>query len=106
VIPSKRAATPAFVGPDRPTPMSSMTPPESLQSDPPDKPPEPAPPAANLRQVAGAVFWSFFGVRKGAHMKEDTTTIKLHHVVIVGLLSGLAFVLVLVALVMFITRNT
>ena len=56
-------------------------------------------------QVAGAVFWSFFGVRKGRHMLQDTSTIKPLHVVMVGLLSGLAFVLVLLALVMFITRN-
>ena len=79
-----------------------MTPPESSESD----RREPAPPAATMRQVASAVFWSFFGVRKGAHMKQDTATIKLHHVVIVGLLSGVAFVLVLVALVMIITRDT
>lgn len=79
-----------------------MTPPESSDSD----RPEPAPPAASMPQVVSAVFWSFFGVRKGAHMKQDTATIKLHHVVIVGLLSGVAFVLVLVALVMIITRNT
>ena len=83
-----------------------MNPPEPLRPDPPADPPAPTPPAANMRQVAVAVFWSFFGVRKGAHMQQDTATIKLHHVVIVGLLSGLAFVLVLVALVMFITRNT
>ena len=56
-------------------------------------------------QVAGAVFWSFFGVRKGRHMLQDTATIKPLHVVIVGLLSGLAFVLALIALVTFITRN-
>ncbi len=66
----------------------------------------PPPERAPLRQVAGAVFWSFFGVRKGQHMKEDTTTIKLHHVIIVGLLSGLVFVLALVALVLFITHGT
>jgi hypothetical protein len=50
------------------------------------------------------VFWSFFGVRKGHHMLQDTVTIKPLHVVIVGLLSGLAFVLALIALVTFITR--
>jgi drug/metabolite transporter (DMT)-like permease len=59
---------------------------------------------ASLLQVAGAVFWSFFGVRKGRHMQQDMT-IKPLHVVVVGLLSGLAFVLVLLALVTFITRN-
>jgi len=79
----------------------------------PDTPPpgagSPAPPAerkqATLLQVAGAVFWSFFGVRKGRHMQQDAVTIKPLHVVIVGLLSGLAFVLALVALVTFITRS-
>jgi hypothetical protein len=54
----------------------------------------------------GAVFWSFFGVRKGRHMLQDATTIKPLYVIIVGLLSGLLFVLALVALVSFITRNT
>ena len=73
---------------------------------PPSAPRSPAEPKpATFTQVAGAVFWSFFGVRKGRHMLQDTSTIKPHHVVIVGLLSGLAFVLALLALVMFITRN-
>jgi Protein of unknown function (DUF2970) len=74
----------------------------------PDTPP-PHPPAepkrATLLQVAGAVFWSFFGVRKGRHMLQDTTTINPLHVVIVGVVAGLLFVLVLVALVTVITRN-
>ena len=77
------------------------------------RPPEAPPPAptpseprpATFMQVAGAVFWSFFGVRKGRHMLQDTVTIKPLHVVIVGLLSGLAFVLTLVVLVTYITRN-
>ena len=70
-------------------------------------PPDSEPPTrpATLGQVIGAVFWSFFGVRKGRHMQQDTLTIKPLHVVIVGLLSGLAFVLALVALVTYITRN-
>ena len=38
-------------------------------------------------------------------MLQDTSTIKPHHVVIVGLLSGLVFVLALIVLVTFITRN-
>ena len=49
------------------------------------RPADPKP--ATLLQVAGAVFWSFFGVRKGRHMQQDTVTIKPLHVVIVGLLS-------------------
>jgi hypothetical protein len=75
----------------------------------PQAPSPPPPPAerkqATLRQVAGAVFWSFFGVRKGRDMLQDTTTINPLHVVIVGLVAGLLFVLALVGLVTVITRN-
>ena len=74
----------------------------------PDLPP-PDPPAARKRatlpQVANAVFWSFFGVRKGRHMLQDTTSINPLHVVIVGVVAGVVFVLVLIALVTVITRN-
>ena len=71
----------------------------------PAQPPLPEPRPATFAQVASAVFWSFFGVRKGRHMQQDTVTIKPLHVVIVGLLSGLAFVLALVVLVTYITRS-
>jgi DUF2970 family protein len=67
--------------------------------------PPPAKPPATLLRVAGAVFWSFFGVRKNNDMQQDMVTIRPHHVIIVGLVSGLVFVLGLVALVMFITRH-
>jgi DUF2970 family protein len=80
---------------------SVMPSPESSPPDPPS-----APPPASLWRVAGAVFWSFFGVRKGKDMQQDAVTIKPLHLIIVGLLSGLAFVLVLVALVTFLTRHT
>ena len=80
---------------------------------PPDPPspasptPEPStvPKQATLLEVAGAVFWSFFGVRKGRDMLRDATSIKPAHVVIVGLLAGLAFVLVLLGIVTLIVRN-
>jgi hypothetical protein len=78
-------------------------PPPSERSD--AEMPGTAKPDATLLQVIGAVFWSFFGVRKGRHMQQDTVTIKPLHVVIVGVLSGLAFVLALLALVTFITRS-
>jgi Protein of unknown function (DUF2970) len=74
--------------------------------EPPSAAPPPAgPKPASFLQVAGAVFWSFFGVRKGRHMLQDTTTIKPHHVIIVGLLSGLLFVLGLIALVSLVIRT-
>jgi len=79
--------------------------PDALPPAPADSAPSAAPETATMLQVAGAVFWSFFGVRKGRHMLQDTVTIKPLHVIVVGLLSGLAFVLALIALVTFITRN-
>ena len=82
-----------------------LRPPEAPPPAPANPPPPAEPRPATFIQVAGAVFWSFFGVRKGRHMLQDTSTIKPLHVVIVGLLSGLAFVLALVVLVTYITRN-
>ncbi len=64
-----------------------------------------APRSATFAQVARAVFWSFFGVRKGKHMQEDAVTIRPLHVVLVGLAAALVFVLALVVLVTLITRN-
>jgi len=76
-----------------------------------DVPNEPEPPASNtepnpasLRQVAGAVFWSFFGVRKGRHMQRDAVTVKPAQVVVIGVLLAAAFVLSLLALVSLILR--
>jgi preprotein translocase subunit Sec61beta len=78
-------------------------------------PPKPADPAAaptpgdlpyaTFAQAAGAVFWSFFGVRKGRDMREDAVKLKPQHVIGVGLASALVLVLALVALVRFITRG-
>jgi hypothetical protein len=72
-------------------------------SDPDTPPPSPRP--ATLRQVAGAVFWSFFGVRKGDAMRRDMVTIKPHQVIIVGILSAAVLVVVLLIVVRLITRN-
>lgn len=71
----------------------------------PEPPAHGAPKQATLLQVASAVFWSFFGVRKGRHMQHDAVTIKPHHVVIVGVVAGALFVLTLVAIVSLIVRN-
>ena len=64
-----------------------------------------APKQATLFQVAGAVFWSFFGIRKGKHMRQDAVTIKPLQVVVVGVLLAVVLVFALIALVSFITRN-
>ena len=90
--------------------------PESAR--PPDAPPDPSPAepgsaepntalpkTASLVQVAGAVFWSFLGIRKGRHMQRDTATIKPHHVILVAIALAAVFVFSLIALVSYITRN-
>jgi hypothetical protein len=65
----------------------------------------PAPRQASLWQIVGAVFWSFFGVRKGDAMRRDVVTIKPHQVIIVGLLIAAGLVVALLILVRIITRN-
>jgi hypothetical protein len=80
-----------------------QTPPKS--SDPNAAPTPAEPRHATFLQAAGAVFWSFFGVRKGRDMREDALKLKPHHVIAVGLLSALVLVLALLALVRFITRG-
>ena len=77
----------------------SDTPPDPGQAD------APAPRQAKLSEVFGAVFWSFFGVRKGRHMQKDAVTIRPHQVVIVGLVAGAIFVAVLLLVVRTIVRS-
>ena len=78
----------------------------------PPPPPAPAPPdpdrparPATLREIVGAVFWSFFGVRKGEAMRRDTVTIKPHQVIIVGILCAAVLVATLLIVVRVITRG-
>jgi len=79
-----------------PRPPSERT--ESEQRDPGARKP------ASLLQVASAVFWSFFGVRKGRHMLQDMESIKPLHVVIVGVVAGAIFVLTLLVIVRIVIR--
>ncbi len=60
-------------------------------------PDEPKP--ATLPQVVGAVFWSFFGVRRGKHMQRDAVTVKPLQVIVVGVLLAAVLVFALLALV-------
>jgi len=83
----------------------SARPPAAPAEPSPAEPKAAAPKAAPLFQVVGAVFWSFFGVRKGRHMQQDAVTIRLHHVVLVGIALAAVFVFSLIALVSYITRN-
>jgi Protein of unknown function (DUF2970) len=51
-----------------------------------------------------AVFWSFFGVRKGADYEADLKRLKPQHVIAAGLVMCAVFVLALFGLVKLITR--
>ncbi|HKW37555.1 MAG TPA: DUF2970 domain-containing protein [Burkholderiales bacterium] len=62
----------------------------------------PEPKTASPLQVAKAVFWSFFGVRRRAEHERDLAQIKPVQVVIAGLIGAAIFVSSLVLLVKFI----
>ena len=70
-----------------------------------EHPPPPAPQKhASFLQVVEAVFWSFFGVRKGRDMSRDVGTIKPQHVIIVGVALAAIFVFTLIFIVQLIIR--
>ena len=64
----------------------------------------PGKPTATPLQVAKAVFWSFFGVRRRAEYEKDAVRLTLLQVVVAGIIGAVIFVLSLVMLVRFITR--
>ena len=53
-------------------------------------------------QIARAVFWSFFGIRKRAAYEKDAVTLTLPQVVVAGIIGALILILGLVMLVRFI----
>ena len=57
-----------------------------------------------LADAFKAVFWSFFGVRKHKNYEADFTQLKIWHVVAAGVVSVVVFVLLIYALVQFVTR--
>jgi hypothetical protein len=57
-----------------------------------------------LKEAFKAVFWSFLGVRKRAEYEADAKRLKPAHVIAAGLVSAAVFVLVLFAIVKFVTR--
>jgi hypothetical protein len=54
---------------------------------------------ASFFQTLSAVLWSFFGVRKGRDHDADMARLNPVHVIVTGVLAGVAFVLSLVLLV-------
>jgi hypothetical protein len=71
-------------------------------------PTDPPPPRreATLGQTVAAVFWSFFGVRKGKAMERDAVTIKPLKVIVIGLVLAALFVFTLLAIVRLILATT
>jgi hypothetical protein len=57
---------------------------------------------ASLRQTAGAVFWSFFGVRKRADHEADIARLNPVHVIVMGILGAAIFVATLLLIVHFV----
>jgi hypothetical protein len=89
-----------------PDPAPSTTPAREPASTPAPAPTStPAPATATFLQVCGAVFWSFFGVRKGRAMAQDAVTIRPVHVIVVGLLAGAAFIATLLVIVRLVLRS-
>jgi hypothetical protein len=64
---------------------------------------EGAPRKASFAEVAKAVFWSFFGVRKKKDYERDSVSISPVQVIIAGLIGAALFVLTLVMVVKLVT---
>jgi hypothetical protein len=60
--------------------------------------------SAGFLQVMGAVFASFFGVRKRASGERDVGSIKPMHVIAAGVLGAAILVALIATLVHFVTR--
>lgn len=56
-------------------------------------------------RIVLAVFWSFFGVRKGRDLLADAQSIKPQHLIFAGLLGGLFVVVSLLLLVRVIIKG-
>ncbi|MEK7231512.1 MAG: DUF2970 domain-containing protein [Pseudomonadota bacterium] len=61
------------------------------------------PAKATPLQVAKAVLWSFFGIRKRAEYERDAVSLTLPQVVVAGIIGALVLVLSLIMLVRFVT---
>jgi hypothetical protein len=64
----------------------------------------PEPRAAGFLRVLGAVFSSFFGIRKRAAGERDMVSIKPVHVIVAGVLGAAILVGLVATLVRFVTR--
>lgn len=58
----------------------------------------------SLWRTVKAVLWSFVGIRKKSDFEQDTASLNIVHVIAVGLLGALLFVLGLVGLVHWVVK--
>ena len=65
---------------------------------------EQKPVSATPLQVAKAVFWSFFGIRRRAAYEKDAVSLKPAQVIVAGIIGAVILVLSLITLVHFIIR--
>ena len=56
-------------------------------------------------RIVLAVFWSFFGVRKGRDLLADAASIKPHHLIVAGLIGALFVIFSLLLLVRLIIKG-
>ncbi len=67
--------------------------------------PEQARPTPGFLRIVLAVFWSFFGVRKGRDLLADATSIKPYHFIVAGVLGAAFLVASLLLLVRVIIKS-
>ena len=58
-----------------------------------------APRKASSSDVAKAVFWSFFGVRKKSDYESDAANLNPVHVIIAGIIGAILFIVILLTIV-------
>jgi len=77
------------------------------ESDPdPARNPLPARDPPSFLRVVLAVFWSFFGVRKGRDLLADASSIKPQHFIVAGLIGAGLVIFSLLLLVRLIIKST
>ncbi len=64
---------------------------------------EPAPRKAGVLQVASAVFWSFFGIRKSRDLGRDAASITPLQVVVAGFIGAAVLVFCIIMVVRLVT---
>ena len=68
-------------------------------------PPDGQRPKASLWRTIKAVAWGFFGVRKDSSYKEDIARLTPLHIIGVGLVAVVLFVVALIVLVKFVVLS-